>query len=118
MTSGALDVYLAAAERPWPHAALTAIVTAIRTGADFDEAIKWGQPYFSMNGHAVVKLYAARDWINLFYYRGAELPDPEGLLVGEGVSGMRRQRVYRDDPDLPLAEIGRLVRAAAALAAD
>ncbi|MBN9610284.1 MAG: hypothetical protein BGO26_02990 [Actinobacteria bacterium 69-20] len=118
MTGSPLDSYLAAAERPWPHTALKAIITAIRAGAAFDEAIEWGQPYFSRSGHAVVKLHAARDWINLFYYRGAELPDPGGLLVGEGSSGMRRQRVHRGDPDLPLAEIQRLVRTAAILAGD
>lgn len=118
MTDSPLDTYLAETARPWPYAALHAIITAVRASADLDESIKWDQPYFSMNEHAVLKLYAAREWINLFYYRGAELPDPDGQLTGEGSSRMRRQRVHRDNPDLPLAEIQRLVRAAAALAAD
>lgn len=115
MTDGAFEAYLADAQRPWPGEALDAVIAAIRAGADLDEAIKWGQPYFSLNGRAVVKLYAARDWINVFYYRGAELPDPEGLLVGDGPSGMRRLRAHRGDSDLPLAEIRRLVGVAATL---
>ena len=118
MSASPLDTYLSAAERPWPHTALATIITAIRAGANFEESIKWGQPYFAVNGRAVVKLYAARDWINLFYYRGSELPDPAGLLVGNGASSMRRQRFYRNDTYLPVTEIERLARAAAALAVD
>ena len=44
-----------------------------------------GQPFFSLNGRAMVKLGAARGWINFVDYRGAELSDPKELLVREAL---------------------------------
>ena len=115
MTVADVDRYLAEATHPWPAEVLTSTVTAIRAGGPFREAIKWSHPYFSLNGHAVVKLYAAQEWINIFYYRGAELEDPDGLLQGDGPSGMRRMRIHRD-AGIPLHQIQNLSRAAADLA--
>ena len=63
----------------------------------------------------MVKLYAAQEWINIFYYRGAELEDPDDLLEGDGPSGMRRMRIHRD-AGIPLHQIQNLSRAAADLA--
>ena len=59
MTGADVDRYLAEATHPWPAEVLTSTVTAIRAGGPFREAIKWSHPYFSLNGHAVVKLYGA-----------------------------------------------------------
>ncbi len=92
-----VDSYLDAAVRPWPHDALCDVVKAIRDCGPFDESIKWGNPFFGVNGRAVVKLFAAKEWINVFYYRGAELPDPRGVLESEGRTAMRRVRIQRND---------------------
>ena len=114
MIGPGVDRFLAEAKQPWPAEALASIIITIRSAGPFNEAIKWGHPYFSLNDRAVAKLYAAQEWVNIFYYRGAELEDPDGLLLGDGPSGMRRVRIYRDE-ELPLAQIGRLTRAAGAL---
>ncbi|WP_295825147.1 DUF1801 domain-containing protein [uncultured Microbacterium sp.] len=114
MTGPDVDRFLADAEQAWPSDALASIVATIRSAGPFNEAIKWGHPYFSLNDRAVLKLYVARTWINVFYYRGAELKDPDVLLTGDGPSGMRRLRIYRDE-DVPLGLIDRLTRAAVAL---
>lgn len=111
-----VDGYLAEAERPWPGDVLAAVIAAIRESAPFDEALKWRQPFFSLNGKAVVKLFAAKEWINLFYYRGAGLSDPNGLLCEEGTSAMRRLRILRQQTP-PLDDIRILTREAATLAA-
>lgn len=115
MTVADVDRYLAGLTAPWPAEAVASTVAAIRGGGPFQEAIKWGHPYFSLDGHAVVKLYAAHEWINIFYYRGAEIEDPDDLLDGDGPSGMRRLRISRDE-EAPVAQIQRLSRVAAELA--
>ncbi|MCY0905837.1 DUF1801 domain-containing protein [Arthrobacter sp. H14-L1] len=80
---------------PWPRQSAEAVIMMIRGAGVLDEFIKWGHPYFSLRGHAIVKIYTARDWINVFFYQGAELPDPTALLGAEGRSSMRRLQIFR-----------------------
>jgi hypothetical protein len=39
------------------------------------------QPYFTLQGN-VCALLAAKDWVNIFLYDGAIVPDPEGIITG------------------------------------
>ncbi len=104
--SSAVDLYLGALPSPWPRQTAEAVIATIRrSGAPdeslpnesvLDESMKWRQPYFSLHGRAVVKLFTAKDWIDVFFYRGAELADPDGLLGAEGRSSMRRLQILRD----------------------
>ena len=48
-----------------------------------EEAVKWGFPHFSQNG-AVCAIIPYKDHVNLEFYRGTELNDPNGLLEGTG----------------------------------
>lgn len=43
------------------------------------ESIKWGNPYFEQRG-AVVKWYVAKEWINVYFYKGHLLDDPQGVF--------------------------------------
>ncbi len=53
-------------------------------------------------------------WVNLFFARGAELPDPHGLLKG---SGSTFRHIVLGDPGLlDSQEVGALIDAALALA--
>ncbi len=92
----AVDLYLDNLAEPWPRQSAEAVIIMIRGAGALDEFIKWGQPYFSLGGRAVVKIYVAHDWINVFFYQGAELPDPAGLLGPGGRSSMRRLQILRD----------------------
>jgi len=38
------------------------------------------QPYFALNGN-VCALLAAKDWVNVFLYDGAIVPDPQGIIT-------------------------------------
>ncbi len=89
-------LYLDNLPDPWPRQTAEALIMMIRESGALDEFIKWGHPYFSLHGHAIVKIYTAHDWVNVFFYRGAELPDPTGLLGREGRSSMRRLQIFRD----------------------
>jgi hypothetical protein len=47
------------------------------------ESIKWGQPVYEENGpFAYIK--SSKSHIAFGFWRGAELADPNGMLVGEG----------------------------------
>jgi hypothetical protein len=39
------------------------------------------QPYFTLNGN-VCALLAAKNWVNVFLYDGAIVPDPHGIITG------------------------------------
>ena len=39
------------------------------------------QPYFVLKGN-VCALLAAKDWVNVFLYDGAIVPDPQGIITG------------------------------------
>jgi len=39
------------------------------------------QPYFVLQGN-ICALLAARDWVNIFLYDGAIVPDPQGIITG------------------------------------
>ncbi|MEU6221962.1 DUF1801 domain-containing protein [Streptomyces sp. NPDC047022] len=97
-TPDPLTTYLAALESPWPREAASAVVDAIRSAGPFDEAIKWGHPYFAVNDRAVVKIFTARDWINVFFYRGVELTDTAMLLEPDERARMRKTRILRGQP--------------------
>lgn len=67
----------------WQREVLTTLRAIIRAGAgDIDEAILWSQPVFSSNG-PVCYIKAFSDHVNFGFWRGTDLDDPEGLLVGD-----------------------------------
>ncbi len=67
----------------WQREVLTTLRAIIRAGAgEIDEAILWSQPVFSSNG-PVCYIKAFSDHVNFGFWRGTDLDDPEGLLVGD-----------------------------------
>ena len=64
------------------------VTEVVRLG---DRAATYGVgPRKMLDGYAYVMPHAG--WINLGFYRGASLPDPEGLLEGSGAA-MRHVKV-------------------------
>lgn len=47
------------------------------------ESVKWSRPVYSHNGN-ICSIDPAKDHLNLGFFEGANLPDPEGLLEGTG----------------------------------
>jgi hypothetical protein len=59
-------------------------------------SIKWAQPVWETNGpFAYLKPFPVA--INFGFWRGADLADPAGLLVGDGIR-MRHLRIVPGDP--------------------
>lgn len=71
------------------------------------ETIKWDQPVFELDGENQFYLAAQSDYVNLGFMKGANMPDPDGLLEGTGKQ-MRHAKV-REPADLESPEIRALV---------
>jgi hypothetical protein len=81
-TDPRVDVYIEALPK-WQQA-ICVKVRALAHAADPEliETIKrTRQPYFMLKGN-VCALLAARDWVNVFLYDGAMVPDPQGIITG------------------------------------
>ncbi|MGZ6270849.1 MAG: DUF1801 domain-containing protein [Candidatus Limnocylindrales bacterium] len=76
------------------------------------EALKWAQPVYERNGpFAWIKGH--RDHVNIGFWRGIELADPEGLLDGEGER--MRHLGLRDGDPVPEATLIAWIREAVEL---
>ena len=78
-----------------------------------EEVIKWNTLAYQMDGKTVGTMMVHKEHVNLQFWRGAELTDKRGLLIGEG-KGMRHVKFYApkevENPDLGrlLEKAGRL----------
>lgn len=99
--SATVEIFLAELPAPWPRDTATAVVQALRRTDIVDESVKWGNPFFSVHGRAIVKIFVAREWINVYFYRGSELADPHHVLGPEGNSTMTKLRVAHGEPIPP-----------------
>lgn len=90
----------------------------IVTGCGLEETVKWGGPCYTLAGQNVVGLGAFKSYFGLWFFQGALLDDPDGVLVNaqEGKTRAMRQWRMTDAGDIRPAAIRRYVKAAAALA--
>lgn len=69
--------------RGWQKEVVTSLRNMIRnSSSEFEETIAWSQPVYNLNG-PVCYIKAFSEHINFGFWRGVELDDPEGLLVGD-----------------------------------
>lgn len=87
-----IDGFIASAAR-WQ--AEMATVRALALGCGLGEALKWGKPCFTHRGANVAILQPFRDECRLMFFKGALLPDPQGILgsQGENTQGARVVRL-------------------------
>lgn len=89
-----VDEYIGNSEG-WVREVLSHYRGVIRSAApEAEEGIKWSQPVFSDHGPAVY-LRAFKNHVNLGFWRGASLRDPEGLIVSGG-DKMGHLRITQD----------------------
>jgi hypothetical protein len=86
--------------------ALTRIVES--TAPHFSRSVKWGQGCFLHEESPRVYLHAAKDHVQLGFYRGSSLTDPKRLLTGNG-QYVRAVRV-RTAGDIDKTAFARLIR--------
>jgi hypothetical protein len=72
-------------------------------------SIKWAQPVWESNGpFAYVKAFA--NSVNIGFWRGAQLDDPDGLLEGGG--DRMKHLSLRSGDEIPAEAVGAFVRQA------
>lgn len=101
-------------------AAIASILTELRglvekAAPDATAALKWGMPFYTIDGNTLCGLGAHRSHVNLVLPGPpGTYADPDGLLEGEGKTG-RRLKLQPGDA-LPRAAIARWLATAAARA--
>jgi hypothetical protein len=99
-TDPRVDAYIEALPE-WQQA-ICRKVRALAHAADPElvETIKrTRQPYFVLKGN-VCALLAARNWVNVFLYDGAIVPDPHGIITGGHENKTARTVAIRKDERL------------------
>ena len=57
------------------------VLREISLSAGIYEDLKWGQPCYTLNGKNVFLLHAFKEYIAVFFMKGAIMKDPQGILV-------------------------------------
>ena len=108
-----VDAWLAKVDRPQRDLVIS-IRTLIREAApELEETMKWGQPCYVHDGANVCYIAPIADRVNVGFFRGADLDDPDHLLEGTGKS-LRHVKVWRGKR-LRKGALRALVRCAAAM---
>lgn len=91
----------------------------IALGCGLDEAIKWGKPCYVHAGANIAILQPFKDDCRLMFFKGALLPDPDGLLTSQG-QNTHAMKVFRATSvaDVSAAAGGLRALLAAAVAAE
>jgi uncharacterized protein YdeI (YjbR/CyaY-like superfamily) len=83
------------------------------------ETLKWSMPvYTSKNGKNVIGIFAPKDYFGLWFYQGALLSDPEGVLVNaqEGKTKALRQWRFTNKREIKVRSIKKYIAEANELA--
>lgn len=92
---------------------LRALVEGVAPKAE--ASLKWGQPFYSLEGQMFCALGAHKAHVNLIMAGPPEtFDDPKGLLEGEGKTG--RRLVVKSADAIPAADVKKWLKAGAALA--
>ena len=93
-----VDAYMEKKAHP-----LTAEINRVReiileTDERVEETIKWQSPTFMYKGNIASFFMNAKKHVSLMFHKGATLPNPHGLLVGDGKEG--RNAKFADMADI------------------
>jgi uncharacterized protein YdeI (YjbR/CyaY-like superfamily) len=89
----AVDRYVARSKK-WPEVLVELRPLLLACG--LDEAIKWGKPCYSHNGHNVAIIQEMSEFVSLMFFKGALLDDAKGLLVDQGPNSRSAKRIEID----------------------
>ena len=83
MAKKTVDEYVAGLEE-WQAEIVEGVrKVVLKAAPDASEVVKWAQPVYELNGpFAYIKAF--KNNVNFGFWRGIEIPDPEGILQGSG----------------------------------
>ena len=113
-TSDPFFSFLVDLTRPWQRELCERVIASVRAAGPYEEHIRWGHPFFAVEGAAAIKLFCAAHWVNVYFYRGHEIADPEHLFEPDTNSSMRRIKI-RETTIMNDAALHRLIVQAHAL---
>jgi hypothetical protein len=112
--SKSVDAYIAKAPE-FARPICEALRTLIHKAApELRETIKWGSPCFEGRG-LVCGLGAFQKHVRLFFFKGAQVPDPGGIFVAGEDNASGRSAKFPSLEKIPVKRLERLIRAAAKL---
>ena len=111
-TADVVDQFIQQMDAEQQEIAHSLRATIRKAAKSLDEAIKWGHPCFVGIGN-VCSIMPYPDHVNLGFFRGAELDDPDKLLEGTG-KGMRHVKIW-SAKDIRKRAISDLIRSAVSL---
>ncbi|GIV31099.1 MAG: hypothetical protein KatS3mg029_0450 [Saprospiraceae bacterium] len=100
------------------HAEWEEALTALRNllqRTELEETLKWGAPVYTLAGKHVVGLGAFKGYVGLWFFQGALLSDPKGLLINaqEGTTKALRQMRFQSageiDQDVVMAYVNEAI---------
>ncbi len=80
----AVDEWFASYDNPQRDLVLAVRDAVLDADERVAEAIKWKAPTFLYKGNIASFYPKTKTHASLMFHRGAEIPDPDGLLEGEG----------------------------------
>ncbi len=87
--------------KPSPYASQLASLRQIMLDAGLTETLKWGAPVYVAHGKNIAGIGSFKSYVGIWFFQGALLSDPKGVLVNaqEGKTvAMRQWRFQGDDP--------------------
>ena len=98
MDGKAVDAYIAQLEI-WQAEIVSKVrIIILASVPKAEEAIKWAQPVYSVNGpFAYIKAFKSS--VNFGFWRGVDIDDPGGLLQGSGEKMRHVKLTNLDDVD-------------------
>ena len=116
MAKKSVDDYIAEAKY-WQNELVK--LREILNAAGLEETVKWGAPCYTHEGKNVVGLGAYKAYCGLWFYQGALLKDPDGVLINaqEGKTKALRQWRFAAASEIKRAKVKAYVAEAMQLAA-
>ena len=92
-----VDEWFAAYDNPQRDLVLAVREVVLRADERVTEAIKWQAPTFIYRGNIASFYPRSKQHVSLMFHTGASLPDPDGLLEGEGDTSRVARFLDADD---------------------
>jgi hypothetical protein len=110
-SSPEVDVWFERYDNPQRELVLAVRQVVLAADPRVSETIKWQAPTFMYRGNIASFYPKATKHASLMFHTGASLPDPTGLLEGEGATSRVAKFADRADLDAKTAALQDLVRA-------
>ena len=107
----AVDAWFERYDNPQRDLVMAVRDTILAADERVTETIKWQAPTFMYRGNIASFYPKATGHASLMFHRGAELPDPAGLLEGEGDVSRVAKFVDADDLERKREALQEIVRA-------